>query len=131
MPCKSDVPEWYQEGLRLKELLAYVKEELPAGVVIETELPDHFVMHDIDVVTMNLCTALSSMQTLDPKLFDSIVYNAKNKTSRNLADWWERHVEHDTRRKLEAELETKRRQLRLSGIAKLTAEEIKALDIKL
>jgi hypothetical protein len=60
---------------------------------------------------------------------EQFMYNGRNRDSRRLADWWERHQEWDARRV--AEEKTSRRNIMLRGRAlnKLTIEEREALGL--
>lgn len=71
-----------------------------------------------------LCAIIRGM-TKEQK--ETIVYNAKSKMSRKLADWWEEHLKDDKKREQEKKAEKKRQALEKQALAKLTAKEKKAL----
>lgn len=104
MPCSSDYLEPTQSELNSKEVaqhLIYVKKKLDY-----IELPEYVYVANsdsygypkmLDDMVVLLCDLLSTMRKVD---LEEIVYNAKCKESRKLADWWEEHQEADKKRKL-------------------------------
>lgn len=102
MPCNSDYLEPTQSELNSKEVaqhLIYVKEKLDY-----IELPEYVYVANsdqygypkmLDDMVVLLCDLLSTMRRVD---LEEIVYNAKCKKSRKLADWWETHQEADKKR---------------------------------
>lgn len=78
----------------------------------------------IDQLVVMLCEVCTRM-TDDQK--DSIIYNGRDATSRDLASWWDRHKAADEARILLEKEAIETQRLRDSAISKLTAEEIKAL----
>ena len=69
---------------------------------------------------------------LDKEEFDIVercIYDAHNKTARDLVAWWERHKEWDKRRVAEENEEKRQSLLRKTAIDKLTAQEMKALGL--
>jgi len=74
-----------------------------------------------------LCDELRS---LDPADRDTVIYgNPRSRVGRQLADWWERHLEDDEERE-EIEREAARRdKLREQALQKLTDEEKEALGL--
>jgi len=82
---------------------------------------------DLDTITEQLCSKLSN---LTKKQADAIIYNARDKRSRELADWWEEHIEADKKR-LQKELKAKKdAKTKAEAIKKLTPHERKVLGIK-
>jgi hypothetical protein len=78
-----------------------------------------------DVVAL-LCTILSN---LSPEQQEFIIYDARDKTSRRLADWWEEHQEAD-RKRLKKELKAvKDEEDRKVALDKLTPHERKLLGL--
>lgn len=47
--------------------------------------------------TPALCAFLKKLKRDDVWKFDALVYNARDRMSRNLADWWEEHQKVDGR----------------------------------
>lgn len=74
-----------------------------------------------------LCAMLKSME---PEKRDRIVYNARDKRARRLADWWEYHQAQDARHEAERLEAIRIHELRASAAAKLTHEERAALGLK-
>jgi hypothetical protein len=132
MPCRSDYMEPNDRELNQKlvgQLLIYVlaslhrpipKEYIIAathsygeGVVLEKDVP-------------KLCSILKS---LNREQLNDVVYDARNKDARKLADWWEEHQEADRKREAEEEAEKKRKKIAKQALAKLTKEEKEALGL--
>lgn len=129
MPCRSDYMEPTDKQKQLKEtakLYIYVLECLGKTIPVELRKAANTYYCTDDYVPV-LCEAL---HCLSDKELDEIVYNARNKTSRQLADWWETHQEADKAR-FEKEKEETRNKVNLinSGLSKLTDEEKKALGL--
>lgn len=58
---------------------------------------------------------------------EEFIYNGRKRGCRNLANWWEKHQEHDRKREAK-ELHNRRQgELKKQALAKLTKEEIEAL----
>ena len=132
MPCNSNYmnPTLKEINRReTSELICYVnrKLNLPTPTnIIEASQDIYGQGVELDEVVSLLCEKISSM-TEQQK--ESIVYNAKNKTSRKLADWWEEHVEADKRR-LKMELEEKKKKETMDEILKkLTPSEKEVLGL--
>jgi hypothetical protein len=69
------------------------------------------------------------IKKLTKKQFKEIVYNAKPKESRRLADWWEDHQEKDKRREIEEDKERRRLAVINKALNKLTPKEKELLGI--
>jgi hypothetical protein len=130
MPCNSDYLEPTKREQELKHaanLLVYVARKL--GAVVEpwmTEQAQALYANDERCVTV-LCDVLTQLSN-DSR--DRLLYSdARDKTARDLADWWEEHQRADARRRQDEEAEKRRKELRASGAAKLTREEKKALGV--
>lgn len=102
MPCYD--PEPTNREIRTREtaeLIIYVNKKLrieTEGEIIE--LANSVYPKDkANQVTDYLCTILRMLKGNKPEQFESLVYNAKCKESRKLADWWEEYERFD--RKLE------------------------------
>lgn len=133
MPCNSSYLEPSQEEenkVQVSKLIIYVDKKLGAKTrkeIIKASKHTYGLGVELDVIVPELCSKLKS---LNKKQKEEIIYNAKNKTSRSLANWWEEHQKADKERiKFQKELK-KKHDLKESALKKLTAEEIKALDIK-
>jgi len=125
MPCESGPRDYAWEGFcDAVKHFNYVAEK--------TGNPKRLDAHKdyrsrVDSVVQELCAMLSAMS---PDERDAIIYDARNKTARSLADWWEYHQEMDAEReaeKLEAERIAK---LREEAASKLTPEERAAVGLK-
>jgi superfamily II DNA/RNA helicase len=97
MPCRSDYMEHTDrevESARVASLLCFV---LPlVGKEVTEEMKDscgyYGNLKKIDEYTKLLCSTIRSM---NEQQINEIVYNAHNRSSRELANWWEEHQEHD------------------------------------
>lgn len=129
MPCNSDYldPTMMEEQLqRTAQLLVYVLRQLdwPIGAELIREADNPYA-EEVGQVE-RLCSTLSGLSKDD---FERIVYNARSKTSRDLADWWEEHEAADREREEQERADTRREQARQSALAKLTPEEREALGL--
>lgn len=102
MPCNCDHLEPTAREKHRKEaaeLLVWVQKKVGGSVEpwLEKAASDIYGGGD-DRPVQALCARLNSMSIMSPKVFDSLVYNAKDRASRRLADWWEDHCEHDRNR---------------------------------
>lgn len=131
MPCDSEYlrPTWWEvEYSRAARLLKYVLDELLLDV------PDYVLKNikspnlDGEKCVVELCRVLKSLGNDE---LNSLVYNPRSRESRDLANWWEDHLEADRVREEGEVLATKRRAAIKSAMEKLTPDEIKALGIKL
>jgi len=132
MPCNSGYQDPNREEINKVEtsnLLIYVNKKLgietPSNV---KKAAKHIYGEgvDLDVITRKLC---STLKKLNKKQINEIVYNAKDKNSRKLADWWEEHQEADKKRLAEEAAEKKEQKLKQKAISKLTTKERKALGV--
>lgn len=128
MPCVSDwiIDERDQQCYRTAKLLVFACNELglevkPEWAEMAKSVYECWPKRDY---TPELCFILRSLPTED---LDKAVYNARSKESRDLADWWEYHVELDRKRELKEAEERKKEELRQSVIQKLTPEELAAV----
>lgn len=114
-----------EEGFRLQKLVGYVNRKLETML----ESPNAYSKGSVDIVTAELCSFLKELSKDKPEVFEDLVYNARDKDSRKLADWWEEHLSNDAIREANEQANKEKERLRLSAINKLTPEEIKALGI--
>ena len=128
MPCNSDYLAQNAREAELQraaKLLVYVKTQLGEVVsdLLKQTANDYYAKEDF---IPELCEAIDIMSA---QQFDRIVYNARSKQARDLADWWEEHVEAD-RKRVAAELKKERiRRIRITLMNSLSSEEIEALEI--
>ena len=126
MGCRSDYMEPNHRERLLQEtaqLYGYVLVEtgqrVPGAVADATNniyCRTDFVSH--------LCEQLTNM---DVDTRHRIVYNAYDKRSRQLADWWERHQAADKARIQKETQERQEKELLTAALQKLTREEISAI----
>lgn len=132
MPCNGDYLEPTQseeESKRCAEILVYVHKKLklkiPDYVTLASEdcYGNSDKLNEMVVLLCSLCTKMSKKQQND------IIYNAKDKMSRRLADWWEEHQEAD-RIRIQKEIDKEKKEvLKTQGLTKLTKEEREALGL--
>lgn len=79
-----------------------------------------------DSVINLLCKTVTNMSDADR---ERIVYNAHDKTSRDLAEWWETHQEADRKRIAREEAAAAERAARATAKAKLTPAERRAVGL--
>lgn len=133
MPCNGDYMNPTQEEENRKQvasLIVYVNKKLkvPTPNAIK-EAAEHVYGEGVDLnkVTAKLCGTLSKLTKKQEK---EIVYNARDKKARELADWWEEHQEEDKKR-LQEEMKNKKDDAaRKKAIAKLSPHERKLLGLK-
>jgi len=133
MPCRSDYmdPTHYEESIaETSRLLCFVLKKLklkPSADEIKfsnaCNYPDKVFG---DKVTARLCKILSAF---NKKQTTEIIYNAKDKDSRKLADWWEEHQIADKKREAKEKAEKAAKKLKDKALSKLTKAERAALDI--
>ncbi len=119
MPCNSDYLDPTNREAELQraaKLLVYVYEKLNLEVPSYVKKASKDVYCKDDRSVSRLCSILDAMP---PDTLDRIVYNAKNKTSRDLADWWEEHQQADREREVE---EDRQKQQRYEQYLKLKEE---------
>ena len=101
MPCRCDYmePDRYEkESNRAAKLIRYVLESqgkrVPKDVlsISTNEYGDKTKINELVVKLCSLCRNMS------PNEQDSIIFDGRNKTARDLADWWEEHQEADRKR---------------------------------
>jgi hypothetical protein len=128
MPCNSDYLEPTNLEVELQRaaiLLIYVRKAL-------NQKPEPWLTKAAKSIYGEggkraiplLCAALKS---LPPRSIAKIVYNAKNRTARDLADWWEDHQAADREREKSERERMKQRKLRSSALSKLSKGEREAL----
>lgn len=134
MPCDSSYMErsGREKALhRTAQLYVYVLKLLgkPVPERVQHGAKDYYG-HDkqgkeVDCVA-DLCKTINEMS---PESRDKIIYNARDKMARKLADWWEEHQEADRQREARVRAKAAKRKLKNSALSKLTPEEREALEI--
>jgi hypothetical protein len=129
MPCSSEYLEPSRREIELRraaKLLIFVKEKLGESIPDWLKKADD-IYCNTDRQVIHLCNLLKGM---DPATRDSIVYDAHNATSRDLADWWDEHIAADEAREAVEKSEAARQFYRTRGLEKLTADEKAALGLE-
>jgi len=132
MGCNSEYQQTTAaeaESVTVAKFITYVNGKLRIEVPLDIAEIANSVYGNaqrLNDLTENLCTKLRS---LSEDGLDHIVYDAKSRTSRDLATWWERHQEYDRARESIADTEARRQELVNQAKAKLTVAEQKALGI--
>lgn len=129
MPCNSDhmEPTGKEKYLqRTAKLYAY------AMGMLSRRIPDDVVadMNNIYCTKDHTAALCTFLRDLKRETFDSIVYNGRDRTSRQLADWYEEHIKADRERIRKETDERMQKRLRKSAVAKLTPAELKAIRRK-
>lgn len=130
MPCKTEEPSpIQQEGQLVGELLLYVYCMLgikPSTTSIAISKEYFAKTSDVHSAVEELCTLLRNLNNTCIEDYEKVVYDAKSKNSRRLADWWEKHQEMDARR-MEQELQEEKQRGVNRIFKKLTPEDISTL----
>lgn len=126
MPCRSDYmdPTHKEQQLqRTAKLLSFVYKTLnyPVHKPLKEAANDCYCKQDY---VPELCRVIRNM-TEDE--LNRVVYNARDRTSRDLADWWEEHEAADRRREAQELKEAKEKALAESAKQKISREELAAL----
>lgn len=126
MPCRSDYldPTPREEYMqRTAKLHAYALRASGKAVPqrVEKAAGDCYCRSDF---TSDLCALIKS---LPPRKFKAVVYDAHSKESRELASWWEDHVEVDRRREKKERDAKAAKEAYASAVKKLTPRELKAV----
>lgn len=132
MPCNSShMAQTSREEFvqRTARLIVYACKSLgkrvPPKFVKMAE--DAYPQDDKDEATKYLCGMIRKLREDRFAAYDNLVYNARSKDSRMLADWWEEHEQADIQREAAEDHAKKRAKLIKSAKAKLTKEELAAL----
>lgn len=75
-------------------------------------------------MVVELCSLLTNMEENSR---DTIIYNAKDKRARALADWWEEHQKTDLERIAKEKIEVEEKAMAEKAKSKLSAAELAAL----
>jgi hypothetical protein len=129
MPCRSDYlePSWKEKQLqRTAKLYAFALDELQMPVPLQVTRDGDDIYCSRDYVTA-LCKLIKSMTEEQVEL---IIYNARNKSSRDLADWWEDHQAADQERIANETTLEEMKRIKSKIYGKLTAEEVNFLKEK-
>ncbi len=106
MPCYDPEPSGRDKrAVEIAGFILYVNKSLniptPAYVKEVATSEGYSVIGQekhLNTFTDVLCFTLKSLKKNDPVNFEAIVYNAKSKESRSLADWWEEHEKFDNKK---------------------------------
>lgn len=137
MPCNSDYMEPTRKEALLQQtakLYQYVLETLglPCDLKVNAAAQDIYCKDDY---VLPLCGLLRELKSQDESQglanFETVVYNARCKTSRELATWWEEHCEADAKREAEeAKSLTLAQKLKRTFDLKESTESKKVKDFK-
>lgn len=99
MPCQGPTDaecaqESYNENLQdlIKYILLNIDISEPQVIQHFMNLSGYSLMQNFPRVEEWMCDIISNLSDKDR---DNLVYNAKCRNSRNLANWWEEHTNHD------------------------------------
>lgn len=132
MPCNCDYLEPNRaesESKRAAELIYFVLhslgKETPTWIKKASKevYGNQHKLNELVVMLCDLCTNLTNKQK------DVIIYNGRNQTSRDLADWWDEHQKADRIRIKQEKALAKKKQLIKNAKSKLSPEEREALNI--
>jgi hypothetical protein len=135
MPCNSDYlePDRHEiESRRVAQLICFINSHkdfkcFERGVsswIINAAKEIYGNKARLNELVVMLCSICSGMSKKEQ---DAIIYDARNKDSRDLADWWEEHQKADAER-IEMEKRTaQRKKIRQAALSKLTKAEKEAL----
>ena len=101
MPCNSDYLEQNDREAELQrtaKLYAYALKACGEKVPKEVKKAAADYYCRVDYVA-ELCTFIGDIRAIRNRDYEHVVYNAKDRTSRDLADWWEDHQKADRKRK--------------------------------
>lgn len=130
MPCNSDYLNPTQRELEMREaaiLLVWACQQIgriPPGFAVK-EAKNIYAKDERSVT--ELYALLRALSQHDIEL---LVYNARDKMSRKLADWWEDHQEADRKREKKERDAVQRRIAASRGLAKLSDDEKIALGLE-
>ena len=131
MPCNSDYLEprtSEKQTRKAAELICFVRRNRGMPIDRRMEKAAEHIYGEpatLNEVVVELCRLLNEM---DASSRDTLIYDARSKTARDLADWWEEHLEADRARETKEAEEQRRQVLRQSALAKLTTEEARAFE---
>jgi len=109
MPCDSSYLEPYEfekESQRTAKLIIWVSKQVGAKIpkFVRDEASNTYAKDER--LVPHLCELITNM---DEDTLNRVVYNGRDKTSRDLADWWDRHEKADRareRKEAEASMQT-------------------------
>ncbi len=133
MPCNGEYLEPTEPERQRRmaaEMLLWLLEQLgmpqPKWVVDES---NNIYARDRRLIPQ-LCKLIGMMVIDKPVRFQELIYNARDRMSRRLADFWDDHQEMDAERIRREKEEKDLRACREAALCKLTDEEIEALGLK-
>jgi hypothetical protein len=123
MPCSSgylDPTNTQRELQRAAKLLLYVYDAFGATAPQWIVAASVDLYCDDDRVVPALCDQLKRMTSAD---MDRIVYNARDRQARDLADWWEEHQAADLEREAIEKAAAQEKATIIDALAKLEPNE--------
>lgn len=124
MPCNSDYLQSTDKELQLQrtaKLLVYVYKNIDVKIPKWVGVASREVYCREERTVPLLCAAVTALLKVDKD--HPVVYDAKSKEARDLADWWDAHLEADKQR-VAAERRKKRSD---SSMAKLLKKPMASL----
>lgn len=130
MPCNSDYmnPRFdEQESKRAAQFIVYL--DLNLGIktpewIIQANLNTYGSPNRLNELVKMLCSICTNLGE-DAK--NKLIYNGKDATARDLADWWEQHQKADEERIEKEKKEKNKKKLIKKALSKLSKSERKAL----
>lgn len=133
MPCNCDYLEPRQaevESKRAAKLIVFVDNQMGLETPnwIKRAAQDCYGNEDkLNELVVKLCDLCTNMSAIQENL---IIYNARSKTSRDLADWWDEHQAADKERIAEEKKEALQKKLKKQALSKLSKAERAALGVE-
>ena len=126
MPCCSDYMDPTHKEIHLQRAArllqwVYIKLEVPLSDKLNKAADNKWCKDDF---VPELCRTIRG---LNETQLNEIVYNARDYTSRNLADWWEEHEAADRAREAKERKEAEEKALAERAMQKISKEELAAL----
>jgi hypothetical protein len=132
MPCRSDYLgpyEFEKENQRAAKFIIWLSNKLDLSVPKWIKEEGKKIYARDERTIPELCKILKRLKRNDSIKFEAIVYDAHNFKSRELADWWERHLKADRDRKLQERKEFKENQIKKNALDKLSKKEREVLGL--
>ena len=126
MPCRSDYMDPSTREIQLQrtaQLLCYAREKLNQPISERLKAAARNTWCNDDFVPA-LCKTIRGM---NEDQLNTIVYNGRDKNSRDLANWWEEHEAADRAREARERKEAEEKALAQTAMQKISKEELAAL----
>jgi hypothetical protein len=133
MPCNSDylnANEAERECKRAATLLVYISDAIGvklSSVSYRRQAKDYYGANNVVSPRSAVTELCRVMKTLTPDQFNKFVYDGRDATARDLADWWQRHTAADRAREEHDAAVALKEKLMASARKKLTDDEWDAM----